>query len=61
MLQSLRSQGDGDHLATEQQHLKISKRIYLGMYLEKKDACTPVSLAVLFTIGKTWKQPKCHQ
>ena len=30
------------------------------MYLEKKDACTPVSLAVLFTIGKTWQQPKCH-
>ena len=27
MLQSLRSQGDGHHLATEQQHFKISKRI----------------------------------
>ena len=34
----------------------------LGIYLEKtlirKDACTPVFIA-LFTIAKTWKQPKC--
>ena len=35
----------------------------LGMYLEKtvirKDTCTPVFIAALFTIAKTWKQPKC--
>ena len=35
----------------------------LGMYLEKtliqKDAHTPVSIAELFTIAKSWKQPKC--
>ena len=35
----------------------------LGIYLEKtiiqKDTCTPVSIAALFTIAKTWKQPKC--
>ena len=37
----------------------------LGMYPEKrksliqKDTCTPVFIAVLFTIAKTWKQPKC--
>ena len=35
----------------------------LGIYLEKtiirKDTCTPVFIAVLFTIAKTWKQPKC--
>ena len=35
----------------------------LGIYLEKtisqKDACTPMFIAALFTIGKTWKQPKC--
>ena len=34
----------------------------LGIYLEKtiiqKDPCTPVFIAALFTIAKTWKQPK---
>ena len=36
---------------------------FLGIYLEKtiiwKDTCTPVFIAALFTIVKTWKQPKC--
>ena len=35
----------------------------LGTYLEKnmvwKDTCTPMFIEVLFTIAKTWKQPKC--
>ena len=35
----------------------------LGIYADKtliqKDACNPVSIAALFTIAKTWKQPKC--
>ena len=35
----------------------------LGTYLEKsmaqKDTCTPMFIAALFTIAKTWKQPKC--
>ena len=35
----------------------------LGIYLEKnmvqKDTCTSVYTAALFTIAKTWKQPKC--
>ena len=35
----------------------------LGIYPEKtmthKDACTPVLTAPLFSIAKTWKQPKC--
>ena len=35
----------------------------LGMYLEKiiiqKDTCSPVFIAALFTIARTWKQPKC--
>ena len=35
----------------------------LGIYLDKtiirKDKCTPVFIAALFTIAKTWKQPKC--
>ena len=33
------------------------------IYVEKniiwKDACTPIFIAALFTIAKTWKQPKC--
>ena len=35
----------------------------LGIHLEKtiiwKDPCTLVFIATLFTIAKTWKQPKC--
>ena len=35
----------------------------LGIYPEKtiiqKDTCTPMFIATLFTIAKTWKQPKC--
>ena len=35
----------------------------LGIYPEKtliwKDICTPVFLLALFTIAKTWKEPKC--
>ena len=35
----------------------------LGMYVEKtliqKDTCTSMFIAALFTIAKTWKQPKC--
>ena len=37
----------------------------LGIYPEKvktliwKDTCTPMYIAALFTIAKTWKQPKC--
>ena len=34
----------------------------LGIYLDKtiiqKDTCTPMFIAALFEIGKTWKQPK---
>ena len=35
----------------------------LGIYPEKtmaqKDTCTPMFITALFTIAKTWKQPKC--
>ena len=35
----------------------------LGIYPEKtiiqKDTCAPVFIAALFTIARTWKQPKC--
>ena len=39
--------------------------LLLGTYPEKmktiiqKDTCTPVFIAALFAIAKTWKQPKC--
>ena len=36
--------------------------LLLAIYLEKtiiqKDTCTPVFIAELFTMAKTWKQPK---
>ena len=36
----------------------------LGKYSEKtiieKDTCTPVFTATLFTIARTWKQPRCQ-
>ena len=35
----------------------------LGIYPEKtiikKESCTKMSIAALFTIARTWKQPKC--
>ena len=35
----------------------------LGIYPEKtmtrKDTCTPMFIVALYTIAKTWKQPKC--
>ena len=27
--------------------------------LTQKDTCTPMFTAVLFTVARTWKQPKC--
>ena len=36
---------------------------FLGIYLDKtflkKDTCTCMFISALFTIAKTWKQPKC--
>ena len=37
----------------------------LGIYLEKtkplirKDTCTPLFIAALCAVARTWKQPKC--
>ena len=35
----------------------------LGIYPEKiiirKDTCSPMFITALFTVAKTWKQPKC--
>ena len=33
--------------------------IYQGKILIQKDTCILMFIAVLFTIVKTWKQPKC--
>ena len=33
--------------------------IYLDKTFLKKDKCTHMFIAALFTIGKTWKQHKC--
>ena len=33
--------------------------IYLDKTLLKRDTCTRMFIAALFTIARTWKQPKC--
>ena len=33
--------------------------IYLNKTIIKIDTCTPMFIAALFTIAKTWNQPKC--
>ena len=33
--------------------------IYLDKTIIQKDTCTPMFIAALFPIAKTWKQPKC--
>ena len=37
--------------------------LLLGIYPEKtiiqKDSCTPMFIAALFTIARSWKHPKC--
>ena len=39
--------------------------LLFGMYLDKttvqKDTCTPMFMAALFMIARTWKQSKCPQ
>ena len=42
---------------------QLIKKQYSGIYPEKtiiqKDTCIPMFKAALFTIARTWKQPKC--
>ena len=33
--------------------------IYPDKTIIKKDTCIPLFIAAVFTIAKTWKQPKC--
>ena len=58
----------GEHYVSSLKTLKIEVAYVpasplMGIYLEKniiwKDTCNPVFIAALFTIAKTWKQPKC--
>ena len=30
-----------------------------GKIMTRKDTCTPMFIAAVFSIAKTWKQPKC--
>ena len=34
-------------------------RIYPEKTITEKDTCTPVFIAALFTIARTWKEPRC--
>ena len=38
---------------------KLKVELAHGPTLIRKDTCTLVFTAALFTIAKTWKQPKC--
>ena len=38
---------------------KLSEDTYLDKAIIQKDTCTLMFIAALFTITKTWKQPKC--
>ena len=62
--------GKQDGIFSKKKKKKLNKELpndpsipLIGIYLEKtiiqKDICTPIFIAVLFTIAKTWKQPKC--
>ena len=35
--------------------------IYPEKTIIQKESCTKMFIAALFTIARTWKQPKCHQ
>ena len=52
----------GGSLKNQKQLLYDPAILFLSIYLEKnmaqKDTCTPVCFAALFTIARTWKQPK---
>ena len=35
------------------------RSIYSEKTITQKDTCTPMFIAALFTIARSWKQPKC--
>ena len=42
----------------------MTQQSLLGIYPEEtiiqKDSCTPIFIVALFTIARSWKQPKCQ-
>ena len=58
------SDGTRCHDLSLQGHMSYHITLRSWAYIQKKhmvpkDTCTPMSIAVLFTIVKTWEQPKC--
>ena len=51
-----KTQTRGDQWITEEIKEEIKK--YLAAN-DNEDTCTPMFIAALFSIAKTWKQPKC--
>uniref|UniRef100_A0A4X1T9E3 Uncharacterized protein n=1 Tax=Sus scrofa TaxID=9823 RepID=A0A4X1T9E3_PIG len=39
--------------------VRITEGLWIGKTMTRKDTCTPMFIAALYTIVKTWKQPKC--
>ena len=41
----------------------MENRTYLGIHTKEtrieRDTCTPMFIAALFTVARTWKQPRC--
>ena len=41
-------------------HMRIRQvKSFIYTFTNLKDTCTPVFIAALFTIARTWKQPRC--
>ena len=53
----------GDSLKNWKQNCHMTQQSHCWAYTprkpELKDTCTPVFIAALFTIARTWKQPRC--
>ena len=47
------------HLYTANLFIKNTCLIYPDKTLIQKDTCTPMFIAALCTVAKTWKPPKC--
>ena len=58
-----RGEQSGDSLKNEKQNYYMIQKSHFWVYIQKnmirKDLCTPMFTAALFTIAKTWTQPKC--
>ena len=54
---------NSNHLVILISDIKVSAIPLLGIHNEEtrieKDTCTPMFIAALFIIARTWKQPRC--